>query len=521
MDNFKYKAGLYIRLSRDDDKEFESSSIVNQKSYISEYVKSKGIEIYDYYVDDGYSGGNFLRPGFKRLIQDIENGFVNCVVVKDTSRLGREFIETGNYIFKYFPEHNVRFIAILEGYDSFNSNGVEDIIPFKTVINDMYLKDTSRKIKSARHSLMKKGLYVGSSVPYGYKRSLEDSRLLVIDEYASLIVKEIFSMRDKGFSTMMIARNLTDRGILPPNLYKGRNVSKNFTTNLWKASTIKGILSNEVYTGTLVQGKYERVSLKSKKRVLLPREKWIINKNNHESIISYEVFERVNCKNSYYDIRKRKYDYLLKGLVVCADCGKVMLVRRCKRYKDEVYAIYCCRSYATYRNNVCTMHYYREDLLNELVLGEIKNLLNKYVCFDRLLEEYEKIFNRCSFIEYNENLLRKDLVKLREIDKSIASLYKDKSNGIILDSEFIKIKEFLVSDRDKISSSIVKLREEINLFNEQNRDINIRKKIISDFLEGRGFNKLLIRELINKITIDKDKCVRIYYNFKKVEDCLV
>ena len=223
-----YKAGAYIRLSlADDDKDAdtESVSIKNQRSLITEYAKNNNIELVDYYVDDGYSGGNFERPGFKRLINDIECGYINCVITKDTSRLGREFIETGNYMFKYFPEHNVRYIAILENYDTANPNGVEDIIPFKTVINDMYLKDVSRKIKSVRHDMMTKGLFVGSSVPYGYKRSEEDSRKFVIDEYAAQVVKRIFDMAEKGNSPLMIARALTEDGIQPPNIYKGKKGS--------------------------------------------------------------------------------------------------------------------------------------------------------------------------------------------------------------------------------------------------------------------------------------------------------
>ena len=219
----KYKCGDYLRLSKEDLlKKDESTSIESQRMIIESFCKYHNLELVEEYVDDGYSGGNFERPGFKRLINDIECGYINCVITKDTSRLGREFIETGNYMFKYFPEHNVRYIAILENYDTANPNGVEDIIPFKTVINDMYLKDVSRKIKSVRHDMMTKGLFVGSSVPYGYKRSEEDSRKFVIDEYAAQVVKRIFDMAEKGNSPLMIARALTEDGIQPPNIYKGK-----------------------------------------------------------------------------------------------------------------------------------------------------------------------------------------------------------------------------------------------------------------------------------------------------------
>ena len=201
-----YRAGGYVRLSKEDLEKIkgellDSISITNQKNIITDFINSNDdIELVDFYVDDGYSGGNFDRPEFKRLINDIECGVINCVITKDTSRLGREFIETGNYMFKYFPEHDVRYISILDNFDTFNPNGTEDVIPFKAVINDMYIKDISRKVKSVRHNLMKQGLFVGSSVPYGYKRSDEDNRKLVIDDYAAKVVKRIFNMKDKGIT---------------------------------------------------------------------------------------------------------------------------------------------------------------------------------------------------------------------------------------------------------------------------------------------------------------------------------
>lgn len=261
-----YKAAGYARLSITENNDGESSSIVNQKECIKDYAKKAGIEIYDYYVDDGYSGGNFERPAFKRLINDIECGIINCVITKDTSRLGRDFIGTGAYIYKYFPENDVRYISILDEFDTEEPRSNDDMIPLKTVINDMFLKETSRKIISVRHNLMEQGLFVGSTVPYGYARSKDDNRKLVVDEYAANIVKRIFKMKINGESPNMIARSLTNEGILPPSVYNNKKIKKTFTTNLWKGSAINNIITNEVYIGTLIQGKYKRVSLKSKKK---------------------------------------------------------------------------------------------------------------------------------------------------------------------------------------------------------------------------------------------------------------
>lgn len=522
LTNKKYKAGGYGRLSIvENDSGEESVSITNQKNIIQEFADKKGIEIYDFYLDDGYSGGNFDRPAFKRLINDIECGIINCIITKDTSRLGRDFIETGNYIYKYFPENDIRYIAILDNFDTENPSGADDIIPFKTVVNDLFLKDTSRKIKSTRHNLMAEGFFVGSSVPYGYKRSEEDNRKFIIDEYAAEIVKRIFEMKVDSMSDNMIARQLTEEGILPPDIYKGKKLKKKtFTTNLWKASSVKTIITNEVYIGTLIQGKYERVSLKSKKKKLLPKSKWIIKKNNHDPIIDKKTFEIVNNKSSKEtkeDTRFRKYDYLLKGLVVCADCEKTMLIRRCKsqgkKTKDEVYAIYCCRTYATYRNNICSMHYYREDNLNEKVLKEIRNIFIKYCKDETLKDKYESTLSNSNVLEKYQNDLNKNQDKLKDIDKAISELYKDKVAGIITKDEFVIIKNNLEKDREELTNKINDLKVMLDNSKSNLTDEKTKLKMINNFLKVKNPDKQMIRELINKITIDKDKNVKIYFKF--------
>lgn len=514
-------AGGYSRLSIvESDNGEESQSITNQKKFIKEFAEKNNIKIYDYYDDDGYSGGNFDRPGFKRLINDIECGLINCVITKDTSRLGRDFIETGNYIYKYFPEHGIRYIAILDNFDTEKPSGADDVIPFKTVVNDIYLKDTSRKIKSVRHGLMEQGLFVGSSIPYGYKRSQEDNRKLVVDEYAAEIVKRIFKMRLEGEKPNMIARVLTNDGILPPNVYKEKKMDKTYTTNLWKASSIKHILANEVYIGTMIQGKYERVSLKSKKKKLLPRSKWVIKKNNHEAIIDKETFEKVNGTNKGEvkdDTRFNKYDYLLKGLVVCADCGKTMLVRRTKiqskKNNEVIRPIYCCRTYATYRNNTCSMHYFREEELNNLVLKEIKNILLKYSKDASLKQEYENTLSKNNVLEKYEVDLNKHQSKLKEIDKAISELYKDKVSGIISSDEFVSIKLDLSSEKETLENNIDSLKKMLGNSKVNLMDEKTKLKIIKDFLKMKNPDKQIMKELISKITINENKEVRIYFKF--------
>ncbi len=512
-----YRAGAYLRLSIEDKKgNVESISIANQRAFIKEYALKNNIEIYDYYIDDGCSGGNFDRPGFKRLINDIENGVINCVITKDMSRLGREFIETGNYVFKYFPERDIRYIAILDNYDTLNPNGSEDMLPFKAVINDMYLKDISKKIKSVRHDMMKNGDFVSGTVPYGYKRSEENSKKLVIDEYAAPVVSRIFEMKDNGDTEGMIARYLTDQGILPPDVYRGKKLKRTtITTNLWKASTVKHLLQNENYIGTLIQGKYERVSLKSKKKKLLPKSKWIIKKNAIPALISKELFERVNSSKSKNDIRHRKYDYLLKGLVVCADCGCTMSVRRVKKQtgSEIVTPIYLCRTYATYRNGVCSMHYYREEDLNNIVLGQIRTILLKYSKVEDLSEKYETVLGASDILSEYVTALNRIQSKIITLDKAISDLYKDKASGVISLEEFLGIKNELEKDRRECDVKISNLETSISESKNLLTDEKTKQKYIDNFLKVKSFGKEMIKIFVNKIEIKEDKTVKIFFNF--------
>lgn len=512
-----YRAGAYLRLSIEDKKgNTESISIANQRAFIKEYAQKNSIEIYDYYVDDGCSGGNFDRPGFKRLITDIENGVINCVITKDMSRLGREFIETGNYVFKYFPEHNIRYIAILDNYDTLNPNGSEDMLPFKAVINDMYLKDISKKIKSVRHDMMKNGDFVSGTVPYGYKRSEENNKKLVIDEYAAPIVSRIFEMKDHGKTEGMIARYLTDQGILPPDVYRGKKLKRTtITTNLWKPSTVKHILQNENYIGTLTQGKYEKVSFKSKKKRLLPKSKWIIKKNAIPALISKEVFERVNSLKKKTDIRYRKYDYLLKGCVVCADCGCTMSVRRVKKQlaSEIVTPIYLCRTYATYRNGVCSMHYYREEDLNNIVLSQIRAILLKYSKVEDLSEKYETVLGTSNILSEYVTAFNRIQSKIITIDKAISNLYKDRASGVISTDEFLGIKNELEKDRREYDVRISDLETSISESKNLLTNEKTKQKYIDDFLKVKSFDKEMIKTFVNKIEIKEDKTVSIFFNF--------
>lgn len=489
----EYKVGVYARISvAESTSSIDSTSIINQKDIITDYCNKNSLRIYEYYIDDGYSGGNFDRPAFNRMIKDIKEGLINLVITKDISRLGRDFIGTGNYIYKIFPELNVRYIAILDNYDSLNPSINDDMIPFKAVLNDMYLSDISRKIKSSRHELMRQGLFMGSTVPYGYKRSKNDSRVLEVDEYSSLIVKRIFKLKYNGYSSTYIAKLLTKEHINPPNIYNNRDGSFN---GEWTSSTINYILHNPVYLGILIQRKYERLTLKSKKKRLLKSDEWIRIDNHHTPLISEEVFNQINDKKDI--IRHKKYDILLKGLIKCHECNKTMIVRN-----TQSGFIYCCSSYAK-STCLCSMHYFKEDVLNKLASNTLLQLLSMLDIKALFYKVSDKLINDAYF-EKELNSLNKKLCDNNEL---LISLYKDKVNGIIKENDFVMIKK-------SVDSEINDLIEKQKRLQNQKKALSSNiKKYYGDFIKLN--NKDIFFYLIDKITIDHEKVLRMYFRGHK------
>jgi len=512
------KIAAYIRLSKEDGDKEESESITNQKELIKNYVKKNNLGEYEFFIDDGYSGGNFERPEFKRMIGEIEEGNIFIVITKDTSRLGRDFIETSNYMFKYFPEKNVRYIAILENFDTLNPNGVEDIIPFQTIVNDWYLKDISKKIKSVRQNKMKQGLYMGSTVPYGYKRSVENNCKLVVDGYSSKIVKRIFELRLEGITPTMIARKLSEEGIEPPSIYSNKNIKKTYTTNLWGLSTINQILSNPIYIGTLTQRKFDKLNYKSKKKIKLKDEDWIVVKNCVEPIITEKVFNKVqDMKSKQVGKFNKKYDYMLKGLVFCGDCGRKMTVRRRvnkrKKKENKIETYYCCSNNIRYRNGICSLHYFNEEKLKKIVINYLKEILQKYanksemkaICNDK----YEKMFTFKEFEKEKEMYLK----KVETFKMALKNLYIDKTNELISEDEFIDLKKEIENDKNMLLTKISEIEEMIGKNKKEAEEQKNIDKIIEKFLSLENPGKQILMELIKKIEIMENKQVKVYLNF--------
>ncbi len=422
----KYIAALYMRLSKDDGAG-ESASITAQRTMLTAYAAENGYAVFDEYVDDGISGTTFDRPGFKKMIRAIEDKKVNMVIVKDLSRLGRDYIMTGQYTEIYFPSKNVRCIALNDGYDS--DSPYCDIVPFKNVINEMYARDTSKKIRSAFETRMREGEFVGAFAPYGYMRDPLDKHRLVVDKNSAEIVKFIFSKTAAGFLPVDIARELNTKGIATPLNYRksGQIYNSGSDAGVWTSQSVKKMLKNVVYIGHMVQGKTSKVSFKSDVSVAKPKDEWFVVENTHEPIVPKEIFDMAQHRSIQ---RKKpeavKFNNIFSSLARCADCGKSMstVVSR----KKGATANLACGGYKLYGKTCCTNHFIDYDVLYSIVFSTIKALL------DTLNEQeiFNEVLKHKDSIKDNVELKKADLKKREsELCILLEKLYEDYAKGLI------------------------------------------------------------------------------------------
>ena len=379
QNNIPYRAGLYLRLSKDDDLDGESLSISTQRSILTDYCAANDYAVYKTYVDDGYSGMNFSRPGFQELLADVESGAINMVITKDLSRLGREYIMTGYYSEIYFPSKGVRYIAIADRFDS-SQNGNE-IAPFKNILNEMYARDLSTKIRNAKHQRAKQGLFIGSQTPYGYTVKEDNKNQLVVDPEAAEVVRLIFSLAECGLGNVSISAELEARRINTPSVYKflhGDTRFARYVENLkgddcrWCHGTIGQILNNPVYTGDLISLKTEVINCKTKQRNAVPDDRQIVTPNAHEAIVTVEQFDKVKqVRANHKCIATMHRDNLFRGRLFCECCGHPLTISR-KQLKEKATDIYLCMHHYSHPDTCPKTHRVYHDMLYPYVLQQVK-----------------------------------------------------------------------------------------------------------------------------------------------------
>ena len=459
----------YVRLSREDGDKEESNSVTGQKELIRDYL-SRHAELREcgIKVDDGFTGSNFQRPAFQEMMADVKAGKVNCIVVKDLSRFGRDHLEAGEYIEKIFPFLGVRFIAINDHYDSLHRNPESDelIIPFKNLINEAYCRDTSIKVRSQLEIKRQRGDFIGSFVVFGYQKDTNDHHKLCVDPYAADVVRDIFRWKLEGLSSIDIARRLTADGIPTPLAYKKQQGMKYSTpfrvkgTAKWDAKMVLRILQNPIYIGTLEQGRVTTPSYKVKRLVNKPREEWAVVENNHEAIIDrydYETVQRVLSLDTHTSAAGQAVEKYA-GMVYCGECGAPMVRKTVASGKNK-YVYYICSAHKM--KKVCYSHSMRDTALDEVVLELTKQHIGNVVGLSELLALTDTAKLRQASIHKLQERLRKKQEEIDHDQMLLRSLYENLASGVIDRDEYMDLKKTYACRREEAESQAEAIREQI------------------------------------------------------------
>ena len=537
-----YKAGIYCRLSVDDASNSakaknyipadESVSIENQYELLSKFVMLNGWTEVKSYRDDGYSGGNFQRPGFLEMLEDARHGLINLILVKDLSRLGRDFVEVGRYTDVIFPSLGCRFVSVLDCLDTEGDN--TDMLHFRSLMNDYHLKDLSNKVKSVLHTKMRSGQYIAAYAPYGYRKSEEDRHRLVIDEEAAAVVRRMFELRRGGMAYGKIAAVLNSEGILSPRWYWAKRYGNGSCkyANLWMYATVKNILTNEVYTGNLIQNQTGSRSYKDDTMIYKPESEWIRHEALHEAIISPEVWNEVQAINR--ERTRLSADnappkpFLFTGKLVCADCKAPLQgnreTQRRKNGTSKRYVSYFCSRYTSSGHGACSRHTIYEMTLAELVMGEIRSHaealeLDEAAMLDRLQAQ------RTAADAERQESVRQEIGKLRrrvyELEQMTAKLYEDKVCGSISAASFAVLLEKAEQERRQRSDRLDTLLAEVRQYEQSAADIQSWAAVVRKHLHIREIDRETVDELIDRIEVGEKTVVdgknvrdiKIYYRF--------
>lgn len=517
----QYLCGSYVRLSQDDGDKEESNSIVNQKNLIRDFMhKHPEFTLVKEYADDGYSGVNFDRPAFQEMMDDVKAGRINCIIVKDLSRFGRNYIETGKYLEQVFPFLGVRFIAINDNVDTGRSqtDAEQFVLPFKNLFNDSYCKDISTKVRSQLAIKRKNGDFVGSFACYGYMKDPADHNRLIIDPEAAEIVRSIFTWKIQGLSAERIADKLNSQGIACPMEYKrgqGLKVSTNFRTNdraKWSPVTVLRILKNEVYVGVTTQGKVTTPSYKIKRLVEKPESEWDRVEGTHEAIITQDIFDAVQAlmlRDTRISPNKEKV-YLFSGFLCCADC-KLNMTRRIRRYKDKGYAYYSCAGYR--RGSGCTSHIISEKLLYDAVLAAIQQQF-------KLVLEMERLLKYAQELPDDPNSLHRFEVQLAKLDDEIRHnqdmklrLIENLNEGILSREEYLELSA-IYDARIREGRLAVK---NVEAERDGVKDLPLESEWLTSFKKYPridALDRVLLAELVSMIEVHSDKQITIHFKYE-------
>lgn len=516
-----YNAGIYIRLSQEDkDKKYESESqsVTNQRQILLNYVNSNGFNYIDEYVDDGYSGTNFDRPSFKRMIQDIESKKINLVIVKDLSRLGRDHVNTGYYMERYFPEHKVRFISLMEGYDSARNQASNDSSTFIVACNDYYSKQNSNKIRDVLYSKKSNGKFIGSLPAYGYMRDPEDKGHLIPNPETAPIVKDIFKWYSSGVGLSDIVTRLNEMEVPTPSKYKNTKLSSQcLNQDMWTISSVRKILKRRMYTGDMVQNVQTKVSYKSEKKITLDKSLWIIVENTHEALVDKETFELVqHTSNEIPKVKTEREKRLFENLIYCKECGNYLTVAYRKNH--DYWSVNCNKYARDPRRRLCEPHFFPYNYLEEQLLDRVTKTLSSYIEGLNTEDVNKKLKDS---LDRNK---KDEVSELEKYQKEMDSLSRKLTNyGEMLSRGELTPESFKILS-SPIQKKIESTKKQIIKLENSQLKVKTRVKKVPDYsdkikelLNVNPPTRDLLFAVIDRIEIDKDRNIEIKYKFNLID----
>lgn len=498
---------LYCRLSVDDELNGESNSITHQKEMLEEYAQKNNFYNIKFYVDDGYSGTNFNRPAFKELIKNIDSGIVGTVIVKDMSRLGRDYLKVGYYSEVYFGEAGVHFIAVNDNVDNTIEND-SDFTPFRNIMNEWYAKDTSKKVRAVIRAKGMSGKSTCNCPPYGYIK--DENGNWLVEKEAAEIIKRIYRLCIEGYGPMQISKKLNAQKAISPVVWKNKvgwkyKLEKVDHPELWTVSAIRRILSNPIYLGNTVNFRTKKKSYKSHTVVYLPKDEWVIFEDTHEAIIDRDTFDTVQKLRE--GVRRRvSIDgemSIFSGLLYCADCGAKMYLNRHRGSEKDAFN---CASYRKEKERTCTSHYITLHAIEDIVLYDLQRVLGmakgRETEFVSMLQEKNKKMTKSDLSEKAKECDESER-RITILDRIIQNLYEDKVSGTLSEERFIKLSKNYESEQAELTDKVKFLKEELMAVQKETADINKFMRLIKRYTEITELNAEIVRTFIDKIYIHK------------------
>ena len=524
-----YSVGIYMRLSKDDERAGESLSIDNQRKILTDYVTQQGWTIYDEYIDDGISGVSFDRPGVQRMLDDAKAGKINLILCKDLSRFGRNYIQVGQYTDYIFPMYNIRFIALTDNVDTANSQSAGmDMMPIMNIFNEWHSANTSKKLRAVTEAGAKAGKYKCSFAAYGYTKADDGKYTPTIDPEAAAVVRRIFELRAKGIGTKKISEILNAEKILPPSDYLYQKLGKTnplSMTHLWSKECIYHILRNPIYIGTLAQQRRPTVSYKNHKRIPTNEEDWIVIENNHEPIISQKLWDKVREYEKSVSRGKkdsRGFVPIFSGLLYCADCGYKMKQIWVNRRNKEHGTGYTCGYHARYGSNYCTTHTINGKVLEALVIADIQSKLNLIIDEDKARKQFieKKSGDRTSQTAIDTKRKREIEHRITELDTLTQSVYENMVLGKVPEEVCVKLIDKYQEENKTLQTELDVIHERLESNTQDERDVDEFIRRLKKYAGFEVLTREMLLDLVEYITIEDvpdnrntPRKIHIYYKF--------